>query len=76
MALLRLNNMQVTIQTKATKVIQVPKATSLIAVATMNNNLSLGQLKTVDISQAEEGDVLMLVGTKWQAESLDGGTFN
>ncbi len=32
--------------------------------------------KDVDISQAEVGDVLMFKGTKWEAESLDGGTFN
>lgn len=68
--------MIVTINAKASKVVQIPKQTSITAVSAVNNNLSLGQLKTVDISQAEQGDVLMLVGTKWQAESLDGGEFN
>ena len=68
--------MIVTINAKASKAVQIPKQTSITAVSAVNNNLSLGQLKTVDISQAEQGDVLMLVGTKWQAESLDGGTFN
>ena len=68
--------MIVTIPVKAAKAVQIQKLATLAAVSSVSNNLSLGQLKTVDISQAEEGDVLMLVGTKWQAESLDGGTFN
>lgn len=68
--------MRVTVPVKASKAVQIPKQSSITAVSAVNNNLSLGQLKTVDISQAEQGDVLMLVGTKWQAESLDGGEFN
>ena len=68
--------MIVTINAKANKSVKIPKQASITAVSAVSNNLSLGQLKTVDISQAEQGDVLMLVGTKWQAESLDGGEFN
>jgi len=40
------------------------------------SNMTLGQLRQVDISQAEAGDVLMFNGTSWSAEDLDGGTFN
>ena len=51
------------------------KTVKLLVAATANS-LTLGQVKDVDISQAEVGDVLMFKGTKWEAESLDGGTFN
>jgi hypothetical protein len=51
-------------------------ANTSLAVAATANSLTLGQVKDVDISQAEVGDVLMFKGTKWEAESLDGGTFN
>jgi hypothetical protein len=68
--------MIITIQKKSDTVVTIPRLDPLQATAVISNELSLGQLKTVDISQAQEGDVLMLVGTKWQAESLDGGEFN
>ena len=47
-----------------------------VSVVATANSLTLGQVKDVDISQAEVGDVLMFKGTKWEEESLDGGTFN
>lgn len=68
--------MIISVPKKIAKAITVPVQTAPQVVAAIANNLSLAQLKTVDISQAEAGDVLMFSGTKWQAESLDGGEFN
>ena len=68
--------MIVSVPKKTAKAITVPVQTDPQVVAAIANNLSLAQLKTVDISQAEVGDVLTFSGTKWQAESLDGGEFN
>ena len=65
--------MIVTIPVKEDKTVKLTVANASAATA---NSLTLGQIKDVDISQAEVGDVLMFNGTKWQAESLDGGTFN
>ena len=68
--------MIISVPKKTAKAITVPAQANTQVVAATANNLSLVQLKTVDISQAEVGDVLMFSGTKWQAESLDGGEFN
>jgi len=68
--------MIVTIPVKTDKTVTIPVSATTQVYAANANSLSLGQLKSVDISMAESGDVLMLVGTKWQAESLDGGEFN
>lgn len=68
--------MIITIPKKNSKVVPVIPTPSVVAASLVTNNLSLGQLKTVDISQAEAGDALIFNGTKWQAESLDGGEFN
>ena len=68
--------MIVTIPVKEDKTVKLLVANTSLAVAATANSLTLGQIKDVDISQAEAGDVLMFKGTKWQAESLDGGTFN
>ena len=68
--------MIISVPKKVAKAIIVPTPTNPQVVAAIANNLSLAQLKTVDISQAEIGDVLTFSGTQWQAESLDGGEFN
>ena len=68
--------MIVTIPVKEDKTVKLLVANTSLAVAATANSLTLGQVKDVDISQAEGGDVLMFKGTKWEAESLDGGTFN
>ena len=66
--------MIVTIPVKEDKTVKLLVANTSLAVAATANSLTLGQIKDVDISQAEVGDVLMFKGTKWEAESLDGGT--
>ena len=68
--------MIVTVPKKNQRVVLIPVNQSTTIVSATANSLSLGQLKSVDISNAEANDVLMFDGTKWQAESLDGGTFN
>ena len=68
--------MIVTVSQKPARVVRIPQVKQTGAVASTPNNLSLGQLRAVDISQAEVNDVLMFDGTEWQAEPLDGGEFN
>lgn len=68
--------MQVTIPTKVAKIVKIPVNPSVELTAQVQNNLTLGQIKNVNINEAEQGDVLMLVGTSWEAQPLDGGTFN
>ena len=68
--------MIVTIPVKEDKTVKLLVANTSLAVAATANSLTLGQIKDVDISQPKGGDELMFKGTKWQAESLDGGTFN
>ena len=68
--------MIVTVSQKPGRVVRIPQVKQTGATASTPNNLSLGQLRSVDISQAEVNDVLMFDGTEWQAEPLDGGEFN
>ena len=68
--------MIVTVPQKPDRIVRIPQVKQTGAVASTPNNLSLGQLRSVDISQAEVNDVLMFDGTEWQAEPLDGGEFN
>lgn len=68
--------MIITVSQKPDRVVRIPQVKQTDAVASTPNNLSLGQLRSVDISQAEVNDVLMFDGTEWQAEPLDGGEFN
>ena len=69
--------MIVTLQNKVPSVVAISTTVNDVnAVAVSTNNMTLGQLKQVDISMAESGDVLMFNGTSWTAEDLDGGTFN
>ena len=68
--------MIVTIPVKEDKTVKLLVANTSLAVAATANSLTLGQIKDVEISQAEVGDVLMFKWTKREAESLDGGTFN
>jgi len=68
--------MIISIPKKGAKVVPLPSNPTTVVIAAQPNTLSLGQLRSVDISQAEANDVLMFDGTKWQAESLDGGEFN
>ena len=68
--------MIVTIPVKEDKTVKLTVANTSLAVAATANSLTLGQIKDVDISQAEVGDVLMFKGTKWQAVgTVDCGTF-
>lgn len=68
--------MLITLQPKTDTVVTIPVVATTVIASAQANALSLGQLKSVDISQAQPSDVLMFDGTKWQAESLDGGEFN
>ena len=56
--------MIVTIPVKEDKTVKLLVANTSLAVAATANSLTLGQVKDVDISQAEVGDVLMFKGTK------------
>lgn len=67
--------MIVTVQKKEQRVIKVPSNLPNTVIGSRDTDLSLGQLKQVDISQAETGDVLMFTGTSWGAQPLDGGEF-
>ena len=68
--------MQVTISSKQPTVITIPVQTSPVITSQTYNNLALGQLNNVNIGSANDGDVLMLHGSVWEAQPLDGGTFN
>ena len=62
--------MIVTIPVKEDKTVKLLVANTSLAVAATANSLTLGQVKDVDISQAEVGDVLMFKGTKWKQKAL------
>lgn len=69
--------MIITLQNKVPSVAVIDTAPlTLNVIGSGTSNMTLGQLKEVDISLAETGDVLMFNGTSWTAEDLDGGTFN
>ena len=69
--------MKVTLENKVPVTVQVAKITNTTnAISSGELTVGLNNLVDVDISLAEQGTVLMLAGTKWEAKPLDGGTFN
>ena len=69
--------MQVTIQEKPATIVTIPRQ-RLVDASSIGQtvDVAFNQIKGVNISDAEVGDVLMFSGTSWQSESLDGGEFN
>ena len=69
--------MIVTINTPSpSQLVKIPTEQPITALGGYTNVLSIGQLLDVDTAGANQNNVLMLNGTRWQAQPLDGGEFN
>lgn len=69
--------MKVTVQQKVPSTVTVTQIENTTnAIATGQIEIGIEALNNVDTTGAQQGDMLVLVGTKWEAKPLDGGTFN